>query len=53
MSNDSINPNDIDYFIRRKAVEFGIPLITNLELANTFVNLIGSFNEVGSYEFKK
>jgi len=28
------------YLIRRKAVEFGIPLITNLELANTLINAL-------------
>lgn len=29
-----------DYIIRRKAVEFGIPVITNLELADALVNAI-------------
>jgi carbamoyl-phosphate synthase large subunit len=29
-----------DYIIRRKAVDFGIPLITNLQLAQRFVESI-------------
>ena len=29
-----------DYMIRRKAVDFGIPLITNLQLARRFVEAI-------------
>ncbi len=29
-----------DYMIRRKAVDFGIPLITNLQLAQRFVEAI-------------
>ena len=29
-----------DYFIRRKAADFGIPLMTNIELANRFVEAI-------------
>src|SRR5438093_8143052 len=29
-----------DYIIRRKAVDFGIPLITNLQLAQRFVEAI-------------
>lgn len=31
---------DDDYIIRRKAVEFGVPVITNLELADALVNAI-------------
>ena len=30
-----------DYLIRRKAVEFGVPIITNAELVKTFVNALG------------
>jgi carbamoyl-phosphate synthase large subunit len=44
---NTVNPERIDrlvmsdgYMIRRKAVEFGIPLITNLELAETLVDLL-------------
>jgi hypothetical protein len=29
-----------DYMIRRKAVEYGIPLITNLELAGMLVYML-------------
>jgi carbamoyl-phosphate synthase large subunit len=36
--------DDLDYFIRRRAVEFGIPVITNIELAKTLVKaLINKF----------
>ncbi|MCP8306938.1 MAG: carbamoyl-phosphate synthase (glutamine-hydrolyzing) large subunit [archaeon] len=31
---------DDDYLIRRKAVEFGVPVITNLELTNALINAI-------------
>jgi len=31
-----------DYIIRRKAVDFGMPLITNLQLARRFVEAIGN-----------
>jgi len=31
---------DIDYLIRRRAVEFGIPVITNIELAKTLVRTL-------------
>ena len=31
-----------DYVIRRKAVDFGIPLITNIQLAQRFVEAISS-----------
>ena len=34
------------YLIRRKAVEFGIPLITNLELARILVNAMERHNNV-------
>lgn len=36
----SLKALDDDYLIRRKAVEFGIPVITNLELTNALVNAI-------------
>lgn len=49
----SIAVKDADYIIRRKAVEFGVPLITNLELARTFINITENLGEVGNYEFKK
>ena len=44
---------DIDYQIRRKSVEFGIPVITNLELAKTIAEIIERQNgkAVESYEF--
>jgi carbamoyl-phosphate synthase large subunit len=32
---------DDGYLIRRRAVEFGVPVITNLELAETFADAIG------------
>lgn len=35
---------DNDYIIRRRAVDFGIPLITNLQLAKRFVEAIYSTN---------
>jgi len=35
-----LNTLDDDYLIRRKAAEFGLPVITNIELANTLVNAI-------------
>ncbi|MGH2435504.1 MAG: hypothetical protein ACRDFA_00765, partial [bacterium] len=31
-----------DYIIRRKAVDFGIPVITNTQLANRFVEALAS-----------
>ena len=31
---------DNDYLIRRRAVDFGVPLITNLQLAKRFVEAI-------------
>ena len=31
---------DNDYLIRRKAVDFGVPLITNLQLAKRFVEAL-------------
>jgi carbamoyl-phosphate synthase large subunit len=34
------------FLIRRKAVEFGVPLITNLELAKILVNTIESYNNI-------
>ncbi|UCH01309.1 MAG: hypothetical protein JSV20_05340 [Candidatus Bathyarchaeota archaeon] len=36
--------NDLDYFIRRRAVEFGIPVITNIELARTLVEALININ---------
>jgi len=36
-----------EYVIRRKAVEFGIPVITNLELANTLVNALENYVNLG------
>ncbi len=39
---------DDDYIIRRKAVEFGIPVITNLELAGALVDTI---DRVSSIDF--
>jgi len=33
---------DNDYIIRRKAVDFGVPLITNLQLAKRFVEALSS-----------
>jgi carbamoyl-phosphate synthase large subunit len=29
-----------EYLIRRKAVEFGIPVVTNLEIAKTLINAL-------------
>ncbi len=37
---------DDDYIIRRKAVEFGIPVITNLELAAALVNAVEKVNSI-------
>ncbi|MEM3383504.1 MAG: carbamoyl-phosphate synthase (glutamine-hydrolyzing) large subunit [Nitrososphaerales archaeon] len=37
---DSMRALDDDYIIRRKAVEFGIPVITNLELTDALVKAI-------------
>jgi carbamoyl-phosphate synthase large subunit len=34
-----------EYVIRRKAAEFGIPVVTNLELARALVRALVSFNE--------
>lgn len=36
-----------EYTIRRKAVEFGIPVITNLDLANTLVNILENYVGLG------
>ena len=33
-----------DYIIRRKSVDFGVPLITNIQLAQRFVDAISMFN---------
>jgi carbamoyl-phosphate synthase large subunit len=44
-TNNGINSRQIfydEYLIRRTAVEFGISIITNLELARTFVNAISN-----------
>jgi carbamoyl-phosphate synthase large subunit len=51
--NSIMNENDLHYLVRRKAVEFSVPIITNLELAKTFVTIIENLDEVESYEFKK
>ena len=40
-----------DYIIRRKAVDFGIPLITNIQLAQRFVEAI-SRKQVNDLEIK-
>jgi len=43
--NNGVNSKSIfddEYFIRRRAVEFGISIITNLELARTFVDAISN-----------
>jgi len=37
--------NDLDYFIRRRAVEFGIPVITNIDLANTLARALININQ--------
>lgn len=37
---------DIDYSIRRRAVEFGIPIITNIELAKTLANIFGNYDRI-------
>jgi carbamoyl-phosphate synthase large subunit len=43
---------DDEYLIRRKAVEFGIPVITNLKLAEAITNAIEKYNgEI--FEFEK
>jgi len=31
---------DNDYLIRRKAVDFGVPLITNLQIAKRFIDAL-------------
>jgi carbamoyl-phosphate synthase large subunit len=36
----SLKAIDDDYLIRRKAVEFGIPVITDLELTDALINAI-------------
>lgn len=43
-----LNSSDYEYVIRRKAAEFGIPVVTNLELANALANAIGKI-ETYSY----
>jgi len=40
------------YLIRRKTVEFGIPLITNLELAKILVDAIEKYNNILDLEFR-
>jgi len=32
-----------DYFLRRKAVDFEVPLLTNLQAAELFVNAISTY----------
>src|SRR2546422_7136842 len=34
-----------EYIIRRKAAEFGIPVVTNLELARALVKALVSYND--------
>src|SRR5256886_5183972 len=38
-----------EYVIRRKAAEFGIPVVTNLELARALVRALISFNKTASH----
>src|SRR5213594_4798968 len=38
-----------EYVIRRKAAEFGIPVVTNLELARALVRSLISFNKTASH----
>ncbi len=40
-----------DYLIRRQAVDYGIPLITNLQLANRFVEAL-AYKDAGSLRVK-
>ncbi len=42
-SNESDELND-DYFIRRKAIDLNIPLITNIQVANRFVKAFDHYN---------
>jgi carbamoyl-phosphate synthase large subunit len=44
------NPQAVSdgYLMRRKAVEYGIPMITNLELANTLANVIKEHRVISS-----
>ena len=51
--NGNIGADDVDYLVRRRAVEFGVPIITNLELAKTLVNIIEDLDKVEEFEFKK
>jgi len=41
-----------EYLIRRKTVEFGIPIITNLQLAETLVDAIEELREEGIVDNK-
>jgi carbamoyl-phosphate synthase large subunit len=41
-----------DYYIRRKAVDFGIPLLTNIQMANRLVEAISS-KEIASLAVKE
>ena len=38
------------YLIRRKAVEYGVPVITNLELANTLANALENYSKFGGLQ---
>jgi len=44
------NPQAVSdgYLMRRKAVEYGVPMITNLELANTLANVIKEHRVISS-----
>ncbi len=41
-----------EYLIRRKTVEFGIPIITNLQLAETLVDALEELREEGIVDFE-
>jgi len=41
-----------EYLIRRKTVEFGIPIITNLQLAETYADAIEELREEGIVDNK-
>lgn len=43
---ESTNPKD-NYLIRRKAVDFGVPLLTNLQLVELFTESIDKYQEGG------
>jgi carbamoyl-phosphate synthase large subunit len=41
-----------DYYIRRKAVDFGIPLLTNIQMANRLAEAISS-KDIASLAIKE